>query len=549
MTTSTKFAGRLFILKLEVAPNDYQTLGGCTSHSASRANEGIDTTDKQDGRWRKMIPGGVRTLSISASGRVSDDTVYEFARQKNRDDEAVNAMICYADGQIIHAPVLIGSLELTGEFNGAQEFSMSFESAGQVTDLTIAAVPALAFDFAQSQGLAPVIGSGPLTFTRAGSATARGFDGTIQLHGPDVPRFEYDANGNCLGLLIEGARTNLLTSSAGFETPNWGKNNVTVSGNAAASPTGAVEADRVISTANNTLSASARSSAGLSGVLTFSVFYKFDQALPANARYCSLFFRLTSGAGDHGISVDSQNPLTVVEIGASVLSSSVTAYGEGWHRYTITVDTGAESIQEITAIRFNNTNTPLAGAATGDSTNGVLVWGAQLEQAPFASSYIPTTAAAVTRAADDCVGLFNRSGPATLFAEYVAPFASTSQRAVASVSDGTINNRVELALGVVPIPSSLIVEAGVLQSSQSLAPQVNQGDRVRTAMAFSTNDAVLAHAGGITAPDTSVSVPATTELRVGENATGAAEIYAPISQAAIYNTRLSNAQLQALTEV
>jgi hypothetical protein len=38
---------------------------------------------------------------------------------------------------------------------------------------------------------------------------------------------------------------------------------------------------------------------------------------------------------------------------------------------------------------------------TGDGTSGVYVWGAQLEEAFFASSYIQTTSAQVTRAADD----------------------------------------------------------------------------------------------------------------------------------------------------
>ena len=49
-------------------------------------------------------------------------------------------------------------------------------------------------------------------------------DGTLQLfnHPINKPRIEYDAEGNCLGLLVEEARTNLVTQSefaSGYGTP------------------------------------------------------------------------------------------------------------------------------------------------------------------------------------------------------------------------------------------------------------------------------------------------------------------------------------------
>ena len=54
-------------------------------------------------------------------------------------------------------------------------------------------------------------------------------DGTLQLfnHPDNVPRIEYDADGTVKGLLIEEARTNLVTTSSGWNT---GATNVSFGG-------------------------------------------------------------------------------------------------------------------------------------------------------------------------------------------------------------------------------------------------------------------------------------------------------------------------------
>ena len=52
-----------------------------------------------------------------------------------------------------------------------------------------------------------------ITFSRASSATYLDSDGVLKTATTNVPRIEYDADGNRLGLLIEEQRTNLLTYS------------------------------------------------------------------------------------------------------------------------------------------------------------------------------------------------------------------------------------------------------------------------------------------------------------------------------------------------
>jgi len=61
-------------------------------------------------------------------------------------------------------------------------------------------------------------------------------DGTLTLfeHPNNIPRVEYDADGNRLGLLVEEARTNLLTYSE--DADSWAKTFVTVSQNTTTAP-------------------------------------------------------------------------------------------------------------------------------------------------------------------------------------------------------------------------------------------------------------------------------------------------------------------------
>jgi hypothetical protein len=75
---------------------------------------------------------------------------------------------------------------------------------------------------------------------------------------------------------------------------------------------------------------------------------------------------------------------------------SITPVGNGWYRCSITYTATAAS----DLIIFNVANGDGVFSFAGDNTSGIYLWGAQLEAGAFATSYIPTTTATVTRAAD-----------------------------------------------------------------------------------------------------------------------------------------------------
>jgi len=112
------------------------------------------------------------------------------------------------------------------------------------------AVPSLDLRFAESKSLVDAIsGQNLVTFTRASSGTFVGSNGLIQTAANDVPRFTHDpVTGECLGLLVEESRANLLLNSATLSTQSvtvsataytlslYGTGTVTLSGTSTAGP-------------------------------------------------------------------------------------------------------------------------------------------------------------------------------------------------------------------------------------------------------------------------------------------------------------------------
>lgn len=123
-------------------------------------------------------------------------------------------------------------------------------------------MPSLDLRFAETKSLTDAIsGQNLITFTRASSATVINAAGALETVASNVPRFDHNPlTGECLGLLVEEARTNLLLNSATLSTQNvtvsaaahtlsfTGTGTITLSGTSTAGPlvgTGTGEASRV----------------------------------------------------------------------------------------------------------------------------------------------------------------------------------------------------------------------------------------------------------------------------------------------------------------
>lgn len=234
------------------------------------------------------------------------------------------------------------------------------------------------------------------TFTsRASSATYVDVNGTIRTAAINEARsnsYLPDSTGviRSIGFLYEPSATNLYTYSRDFSS-NWSVNQVTLSTNAGLAPDGTNTAALITT---NTVNA-----------------YNTIEQLPTlstNTNYCySVFVKLVSGSGTSSRVVFGSASTGVLPVYASwglqldTLAETTDGntpsikgyqiYPNGWVRLYMVINTSNQT-SGFVAIRF--------GTGSSDSVATFYVWGAQLEQGTFPTSYIPTDASTVTRSAD-----------------------------------------------------------------------------------------------------------------------------------------------------
>lgn len=349
---------------------------------------------------------------------------------------------------------------------------------------------------------------------------------------------------NYLGYLAEGQRTNIVEYSNAntFWSNNGG---ATRSGDSLISPRGLMEATQVtcLASVNSGIfnNASNNPIAG-NTVYTFSMFVKFisgHQILSLGSESASAWGSATAGR----LSFDTVTG-SFSNIGSAVTAYNAKQYPNGWWRVQLTATSQVGAT--VTNIRAFNTSAS-SGAVFG-------IWGVQLEAGNFASSFIYTSGAQVTRVVDiasvnlTAAPWFNPvEGTILVNAAYIGALGATTGRVLMEISDGTVNNR----LGIGKIGSAIgmyCYSGGASQVSSNIvaSPVVNQAYKI--AFAYKANDFAACADGGSVVTDNSGALPVgMNKISIGCDGTGALQAYATLKESVYYPTRYSNAQLQALT--
>jgi len=387
----------------------------------------------------------------------------------------------------------------------------------------------------------PETGAGDFVVTRATTPTANrstriNANGLLELVNDNVPRLDYPVGGavnGCASLLVEPSATNSLQRSEEFDNSYWTKaNGIATPTTETTAPDGNLTAETYV--VNNGASGNSPIVRILSllanTTYTLSVFVKRRDYDTATVR---IYTDETSFA------VCTFNLSTGTASGGSILN-----FGNGWYRVSVTLTTAATvTNSQVQLIR---------DAQIRDGVAGIYIWGAQLETGTVATSYIPTTTAAITRGADvvlktSIASLIGQS-EGTMYAEFDVAFNNRNTDIISLDSSGTQNGffmTIRNSGLVQLIVRQNAANALIFQRTGAIPVGIN-----KVAIAYKNGDFAISLNGTAAQVDTtSITMPS---VAISRATIGLGQLYSleqpvKIRSAAIYPNRLTNAQLQTLT--
>jgi hypothetical protein len=400
--------------------------------------------------------------------------------------------------------------------------------------------PELTLDFANSRCLDPRI-----TFTRASIGTYVDERGIIQTAPVNVARFDHNpTTGESLGLLVEEARTNLLVRSEEFDNAAWSKAQATISANQTTAPDGTSNADKLIGNATLDVHYAQQSFSGATNGIgyTSSVFAKASELTRLE-----LLHSVGATLYVQGYDLTNGTLLTRVTAGTTAATGGfIQAVGNGWYRCGITQTSDGTTGAVRCALRSANT------VAFDATSQGVFLWGAQLEAGAFPTSYIPTVASTVTRAADvasitgSAFSSWYRQDEGTVFAESRSVSSADStgtSGAPLAFSNGSNTERIRVGLAAI---QAQWTAGNVAQATLSSGAGFVANNLFRCAAATKLNDLAFTINANIVQSSTGL-VPSVSQLNIGTSLFNGGYLNGTIRRLVYFPARLPNAALQTLT--
>jgi hypothetical protein len=263
-----------------------------------------------------------------------------------------------------------------------------------------------------------------------------------------------------------------------------------------------------------------------------------------------------AGLSVAGIYTDPATGTITFTQGANYVSSRIRSCGNGIYRVELTFTAAASG---ATTIRQQILNAAGATIYAGDGTSGVYVWGAQLEVGAFASPYMPTTAATVTRNAPTLTmptGAFDfNSQEGTLMVAYTkgatVPIGCLAALQKSGAGTDFVVLRDGSSLGGSPGSSDLVVATsagGVVVDTSG--PATADGALHTAVGSYKLNDFAYTGDGQSVSSDSSGNLPVgIDQLTIGVyGATLASDRFSGwFSKLAFYPKRLSNNEHVALS--
>ena len=332
----------------------------------------------------------------------------------------------------------------------------------------------------------------------------------------NVPRIDY-TGGGCPHILAEPQRTNLVTYSEVYGSGTFfsGTSGSVIDNTTSISPSGDANATQVTSTGAGKIQ-----SGGLGLTIntdyTLSFYAKNVDATAVTSRVLA-----TGGSGGSNLtSVSYISELSTTE----------------WTKITHSFNTGTN-----TTIYVYISNVLNSGGT-------IQLWGAQLEEGSYATSYIPTSGSTVTRNQDiftrDGIGSLINSTEGVLFVEIAALGLGAS--ASLGLNDGSGANRVLILLQTNGDIRGFVSSNGVIVFDEIYSGISNLNNN-KIAVSYKLNQFTLWINGLKRFTDTLGNAPIGLNQLDFDNGSGASIFFGKVKQLQVYETALTDDQLAALT--
>jgi hypothetical protein len=358
----------------------------------------------------------------------------------------------------------------------------------------------------------PTNGDGDLTFSRNNAGSRVNKNGLIEQVATYVPRLDY-SDGSCPSLLLEPASTNLALYSEDFSQSNWSVFDASKSANSVVSPDGTLNGARITA-----LSGTNRA---------------FQQVVSVSAD--PLNNRVFTGS----IYIKSSSVTSCfLRVGSPTSNNAITISNE-WQRFEAQYTLGAT----FTAVRL--------GIVLNNEGDEVDVAFGQVEEKPYATSYIPTTVSPESRGTDsvikDGLSSYISSTAGVLYAE----FAALSNELdgfykVLTLNVGTAADQYIL-LGF-NTTNQIYASVGG-QFITSYTP-TDATDFHKVAVKYEDNNSKLFVNGvQVGSTETTATVPSGLSRLGFDSGNGGSRFHVKTKDVRVYNTALTDLELQTLTTI
>jgi len=352
----------------------------------------------------------------------------------------------------------------------------------------------------------------PFDFTRNSIGTRVDRNGLIETIGNNIPRIDFTDNTDG-HLLLEPQSTNLLPYSEDFS--EWSLSNVTVEGGYLA-PDGSNNAYKVSGTVGN-------SSIYLGGVNE------------TDTR--TIWARTVSGTGQAQLCSYFGN------------TNNLKTITNEWQRFEVNGTTTATGAANFYSIDFRGST----------DLSEIIIWGAQSEALPYATSYIPTNGSTVTRASETCTNAGNstliNSTEGVLYAE-IAKFQDDNDNFVLlslnNSSDNLDDNTVTIGFDS-DDDFFIRVQANNVNVFYSNDQTSSKDVYYKIALSYKSGDSkiyingnpITPNFGSLTAAFSFSSI--LDNLSFDYDGNGVLPFYGRVKALTVYNTALTDAELTELT--